>query len=299
MQEKTVSCKVRGRLKKDDVRIVVGDRVLISAVEGTPSDQRRLEMPAKSSDFGLGHLPKRGMIERVLPRKNLLIRPPVANVDLVVLVFTIREPVFNWNLVDRLLVLAESAGLEPVLCLNKIDLLKANEDSEVVETYKKAQYSTYCTSALTGEGINRLADRLAGHTSVLAGQSGVGKSRLINALVPGSDRKVGSVGSKGQRGRHTTRSVELKRLPAGGFVADTPGFSRLTLTEIRKEDLGRFFPEMSVQAEHCKFKGCLHFQEPECAVKSAVFRGEIPNTRYENYLGFLKELEEWETRRYN
>lgn len=296
---RTIRCKVRGRLKGEDVRVLVGDRVLISA---GMSDRPGVNGPnggAYGSDGRtFRRLPIQGMIERVLDRKNELVRPSVANVDLVVLVFTIREPNFNARLVDKILVSAESLGIEPVLCLNKIDLLRSGDSSKVVEIYGAAGYEVYLTSALTGVGVDRLACRLVGHTAVLAGQSGVGKSRLLNALVPGASAKVGDIGRKGLRGRHTTKYVELKRLPAGGFLADTPGFSRLDIEGIRKEDLARFFREMRPWLGRCRFRGCLHKDEPECAVKDAVSKKTIPETRYASYLDFLEELREWETRRY-
>ncbi|HHY38643.1 MAG TPA: ribosome small subunit-dependent GTPase A [Clostridia bacterium] len=296
---RSIRCKVRGRLKGEDIKVLVGDRVLISAgipgrlcVDGPNAESGR------DGTKGFRHLPIQGMIEKVLERKNELLRPPIANVDLVVLVFTLKNPNFNARLVDKILVLAESSGIEPILCLNKIDLLKSGEASPILEIYQAAGYKVYLTSALTGEGTRRLASGIANHTAVLAGQSGVGKSRLFNALIPGASARVGDISKKGLRGRHTTKHVELRRLPEGGFLADTPGFSRLDMEGIRKEELSGFFREMLPWLGRCKFRGCLHKDEPECAVKDAVSRKIISETRYRSYLDFLEELHEWETRRY-
>lgn len=295
-----IRCKVRGRLKGEDIRVLVGDRVLISAdsIPGQLPEDRSSAECGKDGTKGSRCLPIQGMIEKVFDRKNELLRPPIANVDLVVLVFTLKNPNFNARLVDKILVLAESSGIDPILCLNKIDLLKSGEASPIFEIYQSAGYEVYLTSALTGEGTCRLASRIVNHTAVLAGQSGVGKSRLLNVLVPGASAKVGDISKKGLRGRHTTKHVELKRLPEGGFLADTPGFSRLDMEGIKKENLAGFFREMLPWLGRCKFRGCLHKDEPECAVKDAVSRKIISQTRYRSYLDFLEELREWETRRY-
>jgi len=268
-------CTLRGKLRRQDVEVLTGDLVVVEiAADGT------------------------GTVREVLPRRSELYRPPIANVDTAIVVFTLKEPPVNFPLVDRLTVLAGRAGLDVVLCLNKADLCDPAEVEPVTRMYEKASYPMVVTSARTGEGLDRLKSFMEGRISVLAGQSGVGKSSLLNVLVPGWTRPTGEVSRKLQRGRHTTKWVELLEMPAGGFVADTPGFSRLELEGVDPASLAQDFPEMRDFAGKCRFPDCLHRCEPDCAVKAAVEAGDIPEGRYRSYLELLREAEEFHQRRY-
>ncbi|GAB6181062.1 ribosome small subunit-dependent GTPase A [Desulfotomaculum defluvii] len=267
-------CSLRGkfRLGKDSPALV-GDRVMV-----TPIKQNV------------------GRIDEVLPRKTELFRPAVANIDQAVIVFAVQNPEPNLTLLDRFLVLAETSEIAPLVCLNKGDLLTGRRDHEWLRLYRKIGYPTVITSTKKGEGIDELRQLLIGKTSVLAGPSGVGKSSLLNAVQPGLELKTGDISHKLKRGKHTTRHVELLPLKSGGYVVDSPGFSSLDLPHMNKEDLGYFFPEFETFIVECRFNGCLHYHEPQCAIKGAVEKGLIQKERYQNYLTFLQEILQQERR---
>lgn len=231
-----------------------------------------------------------GVVERVLPRKNLLLRPLVANVTQLICVFTTRSPAPNYYLLDKLLVSAEVNDLEITLCLNKKDLASSEEIIQTAQRYRNTGYNLVMTSAKTGEGIQDLEQVMANHLSVFAGQSGVGKSSLLNLLKPEVRMEVGEISSKLKAGRHTTKHVELFSLPGGGFVADTPGFSRADIPSMVREEVSEYFPEIRSLRRDCKFNMCLHNKEPGCAVSAAVERGEIDPVRYRNYITMLNEV---------
>jgi ribosome biogenesis GTPase / thiamine phosphate phosphatase len=240
-----------------------------------------------------------GIVTSVRPRRNELIRPPIANVDQAVVVCSLRQPRFHQMPVDRFLVHGEREGLELVIVLTKRDLLKDDKEIERIRAiYQPAGYKVIATSIVTGEGMDQLKAELAGKVSVFAGQSGVGKSSLLNQLLPGMDLLTGQVSKKIGRGRHTTRTVELLPLETNGQVADTPGFSQLTFQGFEPTELGDYFPEIRVRAPECRFRGCLHTGEPGCAVKAALEREEINEDRYRNYMQFLEEIKEALARRY-
>ncbi len=234
------------------------------------------------------------VIEELLPRKCRLLRPPVANVQQVVVLFSLKDPPPNLLLLDRLLVLVESNFLEAVVCLNKIDLVNIKEVSPLVQIYKKAGYRVILTSALTGEGLEQVKQFLKGKVSVITGPSGSGKSTLLNNIQSGLKLKVGVISGKTRRGKQTTRHVELLSLDFGGLVADSPGFSQLDLVNLKSEELTYFFPEIAERAGHCRFAGCEHVHEPSCQIKKAVQHGDISSSRYNHYLIFLKEVKEAE-----
>lgn len=240
------------------------------------------------------------VIDKVYPRKNNLLRPQAANIDQVIILMPVSKPVPDLVLLDRLLVIAEKALLEAVICLNKTDLLAGREIDtvgEVCKVFRGCGYRVLLTSALTGQGVEKLKNNLQGKTSVFAGPSGAGKSTLINKLKPGLDLPTASVSSKSQRGRHTTRHVELLKLTEETLVVDTPGFQRLSLEGIALQELSSFFPEMSLPVP-CRFNSCLHRAEPGCAVKEALQKGKIAPWRYKHYLDFLNEIEQLEKKRY-
>ncbi|MFC4354410.1 ribosome small subunit-dependent GTPase A [Chryseomicrobium palamuruense] len=231
-----------------------------------------------------------GTVTEIEPRKNELVRPPIANIDQALLVFSVTEPDFNLHLLDRFITVIEGYEVEPVLILTKVDLL---EEVQLEEVKKQASYyeSIGYTLLYTYKGDVSLKDRLhpilEQQTSVLAGQSGVGKSTLLNTLLPTLSLKTGEISNALGRGKHTTRHVELIEV-AEGLLADTPGFSTFEMDHIEKEDLSSCFTEMSRYS--CKFRGCMHVKEPGCAVKEAVEQGQIATHRYDHYLHFLEEI---------
>jgi len=269
------ACVLRGRLRRQGQQVLVGDEVEYTTT-GAQS----------------------GVIENVLPRRSRLIRPPVANVDRAILVFAVRDPHPNPLLIDRLLIQAGAAGVIPVLCINKADL-GAEKAAGLTSIYRPVGYAVLVTSAKTGAGLDALREVLRTGVSVFAGPSGAGKSSLLNALEPGLGLKTQAVSAKIGRGRHTTRHVELLPLTGGGLVVDTPGFSSLALPPLERTELARFFPEFQAYLPDCRFTGCLHDQEPGCAVKEAVAAGKISRLRYENYLKLLHEVIEQEKRKYD
>lgn len=279
----TLQCRARGIFKKKGVSPLVGDRVLYEETENGE-----------------------GVVDEILPRTTELIRPPIANVDLAVLVFAVNEPALNLQLLDKFLVHTESAGLESIICLTKQDLLddpehRNSEDDIDIDfirgLYEPIGYEVISTSARAGSGTSQVADRLAGRIGVFAGQSGVGKSSLLNAMIPGLQLETNQISVKLGRGKHTTRHVELIRLDNGGLVADTPGFSQLDFLHIEAEELGSCFKEFRSYAADCKFRGCTHLHEPGCKVMEAKAQGSIAETRYSHYMQFMADMKE-KKRRY-
>lgn len=234
-----------------------------------------------------------GVIMTVHERKNELVRPQVSNVDQALLVFSIREPDFSPHLLDRFLVVIESYGIEPIICITKNDLQTGKEEKykKAISYYEEIGYQVISTYQGDEEIMSKLAPVLVDKTTVLAGQSGVGKSSLLNMLMPELNLKTGEISEALGRGKHTTRHVELVEV-ADGLIADTPGFSSLDFDHIDKEELPSYFIEMDKLSNSCKFRGCLHLKEPKCAVKEAVENGQIATSRYENYLQFLQEITE-------
>ncbi len=233
-----------------------------------------------------------GYVMKIHPRKNELVRPPIANVDQAILVFSAKEPDFNTILLDRFLVVLESFFVEPIIVITKIDLLTEEEQAELqkyVADYKKIGYDVLQTYKDDPQLMDNVKSYLTNKTTVLAGQSGVGKSTLLNTLLPELDLKTGIISQSLGRGKHTTRHVELIEV-AGGLLADTPGFSSFDFDMIEKEELTRCFPEIAKLSEDCKFRGCLHMKEPKCAVKAALGTGELKDYRYQHYEQFLQEI---------
>ncbi|GLC87451.1 ribosome small subunit-dependent GTPase A [Lysinibacillus piscis] len=233
-----------------------------------------------------------GTIQKIMERQNELVRPPIANIDQGILVFSVKEPDFNSILLDRFLVVLESFHVHPIICLTKMDLLAANEQEELnsyIQDYESMGYTVLQTYKDEEELVERLQPILKGKTSVLAGQSGVGKSTLLNTLIPSLNLKTGIISQSLGRGKHTTRHVELIEV-CDGLLADTPGFSSFDFDTIDKEELGSCFPEMAQLADNCKFRGCLHLKEPKCAVKEAVATGDIRAYRYKHYEQFIQEI---------
>jgi ribosome biogenesis GTPase / thiamine phosphate phosphatase len=264
-------CRGRGNFRINKITPLVGDYVEFQAENKTD-----------------------GYILKVNDRKNELVRPPIANVDQAILVFSASEPDFSPALLDRFLVLVESKEIEPLICVTKMDLLTSEQTNKIeryVKDYRSFGYEVLMTSSKTEHGVEELTPYLRDKISVFAGQSGVGKSSLLNALKPELELKTAMISSHLGRGKHTTRHVELIDIE-DGLVADTPGFSSLEFSELEIEELPQCFPEMVEVSDDCKFRGCLHINEPKCAVKDAVEAGEIPNYRYDHYLTFHKEIKD-------
>ncbi|MCP8970181.1 ribosome small subunit-dependent GTPase A [Ectobacillus ponti] len=264
-------CRGRGVFRKNKITPLVGDQVVFQAENSTE-----------------------GYILEVAERKNELVRPPIANVDQAILVFSAVEPGFSPVLLDRFLVLIEFNFIKPLIVISKMDLADhaaAEEIERYASEYRKAGYDVLLTSAEAADGIDSLRPFLEGRISVVAGQSGVGKSTLLNMLRPDLELKTSGISSHLGRGKHTTRHVELIEI-GGGLVADTPGFSSLEFTELEVEDMTRCFPEFLERSEFCKFRGCTHLSEPKCAVKDAVEAGDIPKYRYEHYTEFVQEIKD-------
>lgn len=230
----------------------------------------------------------RGAIEAVLPRRNQLARPAVANVDRIIVVMALALPPVNRLLLDRLIVISESLNMPPALVFNKVDLV--SDPGPLPQLYRSLGYRVMVTSTRRNVGIDELERELSQGVSVFAGPSGVGKSSLMNALDPGLRLMTAAVSQRIERGRHTTRHVELLPVQGGGFVADTPGFSQIDLTAMKRENLSFFFPEIAQRIGHCRFSSCLHRSEPACAVLQAVEAGEIDPVRYQHYLKMLDEV---------
>lgn len=261
-------CKLRGRFKQERFSLAVGDRV----------DYVRLEDGT-------------GIIEKIQPRKSMLRRPLVANVDQVILTFAAANPDLNPLLLDRFLTLAESSRLEIMVCINKIDLADQSYLHDLLDLYKIIGYNFLCVSAVQNIGLDALKMQLKDKISVFAGPSGVGKSTLLNAVEPNFSLVTGSLSDKIKRGKHTTRVAELMPFSLGGFVVDTPGFSFTEFEHIEPVDLQMYFPEFRRVEKACKYATCLHKQEPQCAIKESVAVNEISGQRYESYLNILNEIQ--------
>lgn len=264
-------CKAKGAFRNQKVKPLVGDNV-------------RLEV--------LDEGQKKGNIEEILPRKNELIRPAVANIDQALVIFAAAKPKPNFNLLDRFLILMQYQKVPAVVCFNKQDMVEQEELQLLRATYESAGYPVLFTSAAKQEGIQAVRDLLKGKTTTVAGPSGVGKSSLINLLSPEAEMETGDISRKIERGKHTTRHSELFALDEDTFICDTPGFSSIYLPDMEKEELGIYFPEIAEYEPFCRFQGCAHIHEPGCGVKDALEEKKISPIRYENYKLLYEELKD-------
>lgn len=264
-------CKAKGIFRKEKIKPLVGDEVEIEVLDETE---------------------KTGSLELILPRRNELIRPAVANIDQALVIFAVTDPKPHFNLLDRFLVMMERKEIPVALCFNKRDIAKPEEARTLREIYVPCGYPLILASALTTENIECIREVLRGKTTAVAGPSGVGKSSLINLLQPQAQMETGSISRKIARGKHTTRHSELICIEEDSYIMDTPGFSSLYVHDFEKEELKHYFREFRPLEGHCRFNGCSHVHEPGCAVKEAVEDGEIHRVRYENYVEMYRELQE-------
>lgn len=265
------ACKAKGIFRKEKIKPLVGDDV---EIEVTHEEDRE------------------GNITRILPRKNTLIRPAVANIDQALVIFAITKPKPNLPLLDRFLVTMEQRKIPALICFNKEDMVDEEECSSLRKIYEAAGYELLFTSAAEEKGLEELKEHLKGKTSTVAGPSGVGKSSLINLLVPHARMETGEISEKIDRGKHTTRHSELLMMDEDSFIMDTPGFTSLYLEDMEKEELGTYFPEFAAYEPFCKFGGCSHINEPKCGVKEALSLGKISQQRYDDYKLMYEELKE-------
>jgi len=273
--EGTTECRARGRFRLDKSNPLVGDNVTFSSAETG-----------------------KGILTSILPRKNSFVRPPLANIDKMVIVASSAIPVTDTYLIDRMTAIAEDGDCEPVICINKTDIDAAER---LYRIYKDVGYITVRTSALTGEGIETLIEAISGSTCAFTGNSGVGKSSILNAIEPDFMITVGDVSKKLGRGRHTTRHVELYELSCGALVADTPGFSAFDASHLTDKDRIQFlFPDFETYIGKCRFLDCAHIKEPDCAIINALSDGKLQKTRYESYTRLYENAldhKEWEHRK--
>ena len=262
-------CKAKGIFRKEKQKPLVGDNVEIEVL-----DEETMT----------------GNITALLPRKNELIRPAVATVDQALVVFAVTRPSPHFNLLDRFLVMMERQDIPVVLCFNKEDIAEDEQVEKLRSVYEGCGYPCVFTSALEERNIEKIKELLKGKTTVIAGPSGVGKSSLINILNPDAKMETGDISSKIERGKHTTRHSELFTIAQDSYIMDTPGFSSLYVNDFEKEELKYYFPEFDPYEGTCRFLGCDHVHEPDCAVKAAVEAGEIHEIRYKDYLEMYEEL---------
>lgn len=266
-------CRARGIFRKEHITPLVGDNVEFSVERG------------------------RGMVERIAPRRNSFVRPAVSNLDALVILASGANPVTDPFLIDRVAAIAGDRGVPILLCVNKVDL---NDGEKLIGIYRRAGFAVFPTSAETGEGVEALRAAVRGKTVAFTGNSGVGKSSLLNCMDAEFSVKTGEVSEKLGRGRHTTRHVELYCLPDGTCVIDTPGFSSFDTEQmelILKENLQYAFPDFAPYLGHCRYHDCAHIHEPDCAVLRALQEGKIEPTRHASYVRLYesaKEIRLWE-----
>lgn len=263
-------CKPRGVFRKDSIIPLPGDRVGFSVLD----DQEKL-----------------GNINEIQKRSSELMRPAVANVDQLVIVVAVKAPSPDFMLLDKLLITAEMKNLNILVCINKIDIDDGNAKL-IRDAYSLAGYNCIEISSVKNIGYRQLKEELKDHMSVFAGQSGVGKSTILNHIMESWVMETGSVSQKIERGKHTTRHAEIMELKYGGYVADTPGFSSYEMTDVQYNELQDYYPEFKKYLNTCRFTSCSHITEPDCPIRQALERGEIDNNRYQRYIQLYRALKD-------
>lgn len=262
-------CKAKGAFRKQKIKPLVGDNVEIAVIDEAN---------------------KLGNVEKILPRKNELIRPAVSNIDMALVIFASAKPDPNFNLLDRFLCMMEYQKVPVTICFNKIDLVDQEKLKEYGGIYEPAGYNVIFTCTKTKEGLGSIRSLLEGKTTTVAGPSGVGKSSIINCLQSDITMETGTISEKIERGKHTTRHSEIIPVSHDTYIMDTPGFSSMDVPGFEKENLWTCYPEFVRHEPYCRFIGCSHINEPDCGVKAAVEDGEISPVRYENYKLLYEEL---------
>lgn len=263
-------CKARGIFRKDLVTPIPGDNVLFSILDEHS---------------------KLGSMDQILPRTSELVRPAIANVDQMIIVVSAKAPNTDFMLLDKLLITAEMKKIRPIICINKVDL-EDDVAKEIRGIYSKVGYNCIEISSIKNIGYELLEVELRNHTSVFAGQSGVGKSTILNHIMNSWVMETGIVSIKIERGKHTTRHAEILELKQGGYLADTPGFSSFELADIQYAELENYYPEFKKHLDSCKFTSCSHISEPECPIRDAAKSGDIDGGRYQRYIQLYEALKE-------
>ena len=266
-------CKAKGAFRNQKIKPLVGDDVQIDII-----DEEK----------------KKGNIIEILPRRNELIRPAVSNIDQALLIFAAASPKPNFNLLDRFLILMQYQNVPVILCFNKCELVEEAERERLRNIYQSCGCEILFTSAKEKVGIEELKQHLYGKTTSVAGPSGVGKSSLINCISSKVQMETGEISKKIERGKHTTRHSQLIHIAEDTYIMDTPGFSSLYIPGFEKEELSQYYPEFVTCEPYCRFQGCAHISEPDCAVKQAVEEGKIHPLRDENYCMLYEELKQGE-----
>lgn len=270
-------CKAKGIFRNQKIKPLVGDNVELEVLD----EEKKL-----------------ASLVDILPRKSELIRPAVANADQALVVFAAKDPEPNFSLLDRFLILMTKQNLPVIICFNKTDLISEEERQKIENGYRNSGYEIRFLSAKGEVGIQEISNLLDHKTTVLAGPSGVGKSTFVNLIQAGVTMETGAVSEKIRRGKHTTRHSEFIRIKEDTYILDTPGFSSLELEDIEADDLKLYFPEFHPHEGKCRFRGCVHQNEPDCAVKQAGKAGLVSKQRYLSYIQLYKELKEKEKYRY-
>lgn len=265
----TYECKAKGAFRSKKVKPLVGDNVLIDVI----SEEQMT-----------------GNIVEILPRHNELLRPAVANVDQALLVFAVKDPKPNLNLLDRFLMMMLKQEVPTIICFNKLDIASEKMQRDLQRIYGNCGCKIMFTSTYTEDGIHKVKELLRGKTTALAGPSGVGKSSLLNCLQPETKMETGAISEKIRRGKHTTRHSELIYVEEDTYVMDTPGFSSLFVDMFEREEVKDYFYEFREYDDYCRFQGCMHLSEPDCGVKEALAEGKISKERYESYQVIYEEV---------
>lgn len=274
---KIYSCNARGKFKNNEISPVAGDRVKIEIVD----EEKKI-----------------GVIEEIEDRVNYVKRPKMANLSQIVLVVSMKLPKPDLELLDKQLAYAEYLNIKPVICLNKIDLVEKNASSDIANTYRKIGYDVILTNAKDGEGISKLKSKLQNQTTAFSGNSGVGKSTLINKLFDKDITDEGQISSKNKRGKNTTTQVNLYKINENSYIADTPGFSTFDIYEIESENLCHYFIEFIPYIQNCEFVGCSHVKEGKCGIKEALKEEKISKERYERYCKIYQDIKQKEERKW-